>query len=222
VPEKSLHNQLKNWYTKPGDRVEEPLDGYIVDIIREDLIIEIQTSNFSVIKPKLRVLTKEYKVRLIYPIPHIKWIIKLDKHGEQISKRRSPKKGRIEEVFKELVYIPRLLEHPNLELEVLLVNMAEHRVNNSQGRWRRKWRVLDRNLVNVIESQKFTSPTDFLKLIPDSLPHRFTARDFSKALKLHIRLARKMVYCLRIMGLIDLKGKRNKANLYSWELSSKL
>jgi hypothetical protein len=45
--EKSLHSALKHWYARPGDRLESPLDGYVVDILRGDHVIEIQTRNFA-------------------------------------------------------------------------------------------------------------------------------------------------------------------------------
>ena len=45
--EKSLHSSLKNWYAQPGDRLEAEVDGFHIDIIRKNLLIEIQTANFS-------------------------------------------------------------------------------------------------------------------------------------------------------------------------------
>ena len=62
--EKSLHSALKHWYAKPGDRLEFPLDGYIVDILRGDQVIEIQTGNFSSIKHKMRNLSCRHRVSL--------------------------------------------------------------------------------------------------------------------------------------------------------------
>ncbi len=45
--EKSIHSSLKKWYSKPGDKFEVPFDGFIIDIVRGKLLIEIQTGNFS-------------------------------------------------------------------------------------------------------------------------------------------------------------------------------
>ena len=46
--EKPLHASLKQWYARPGDRFEVPVDGFVIDIVRrrenegseEDLLIE--------------------------------------------------------------------------------------------------------------------------------------------------------------------------------------
>ena len=37
--EKPLHAALKAWYAQPGDRLEVAVDGFVVDIVRGDLLI---------------------------------------------------------------------------------------------------------------------------------------------------------------------------------------
>ena len=32
--EKPLHASLKQWYARPGDRFEVPVDGYVIDLSR--------------------------------------------------------------------------------------------------------------------------------------------------------------------------------------------
>lgn len=66
-------------------------------------MIEIQVPNFSAIKNKLIRLCKNHKLCLIYPIAAEKWIATLAEDNiNVISKRKSSKKGRIEDVFDEL------------------------------------------------------------------------------------------------------------------------
>ena len=60
--EKSLHAALKHWYAKPGDLLEFALEGYVVDILRGNHVIEIQTGSFSSIKRKMRDLSCRYRV----------------------------------------------------------------------------------------------------------------------------------------------------------------
>ena len=45
--EKPLHADLKHWYAEEGDLVEEPVGGYVIDLVRDGLLIEIQTRSFS-------------------------------------------------------------------------------------------------------------------------------------------------------------------------------
>ena len=112
--EKPLHAALKTWYARPGDRLEVQVDGFIIDIVRDGLLIEIQTTSLASLKRKLFALADDHRIRLVYPIPREKWIIKLAEDGHSApSRRKSPKRGKIEDVFGELVSFPKLLAHPN-------------------------------------------------------------------------------------------------------------
>ena len=61
--EYSLHTAIKNWYSLPGDKFEVRIDDFIVDIVRDALLIEIQTRNFSAIKKKLKKLLENHARR---------------------------------------------------------------------------------------------------------------------------------------------------------------
>lgn len=217
--ESSLHAALKDWYSRPGDRFEVEVDRSIIDIVRGDTLIEIQTRNFMGIKHKLHRLTDHHTVRLAYPIAREKWIVRLDvDHETQISRRKSPKRGRIDQLFMELVNIASLLKHPNLSLEVLFIREDEV-WTKADGRRRRSWRNrgwtrYDRRLIEVVESRVFATPHDFVALLPEGLPARFTNHELSHALSQPTYLAERMSYCLRQMGVLDVVGKRGRAFLF--------
>jgi hypothetical protein len=214
--EKHLHASLKDWYTQPGDRLEVSVDGSIIDIMRDDLLIEIQTRSFSSIKRKLFKLVEKYPVRLVYPISREKWITRLDEDGKtQLSRRRSPKSGGVEDLFDELVYCPELLLKPNFSLEVLFIEEEEFRHHVEVGGWRRRgWLTQERQLLKVIESRIFRGPADIAALIPVGLVEPFSTKDLALAIGRPRRLAQKMVYCLRLMGCIKIHGKQGNAIQY--------
>lgn len=220
LSEKSLHAALKAWYAQPGDRFEVEVDGSVIDIVRGDLLIEIQTRNFNALKSKLAKLVRNHPVRLIHPIPAQRWIVKLHPNAAHPSERRkSPASGRVEHIFRELIRIPHLIAHPNFSLEVLLVADEEVRVNDGTGSWRRKgWRIDDRRLLEVTASAIFTTPQDFARLLPDNLPGHFTVKDVAAAAALPVALTQKMVYCLRHMEVIQVVGKRGNALVYALTL----
>ena len=113
IDEKPLHAALKQSYGKPDDRLEVSNDGFVVDIIRGELLVEIQARNFAGIREKLTKLAVDHQVRLVYPIAQDKWIVRVAEDGRtQLSRRRSPKRGSIEDVFDELVSFPGLLLNP--------------------------------------------------------------------------------------------------------------
>jgi hypothetical protein len=213
--ERSLHAALKDWYAQPGDRQEVDVDGYVVDIVRGDLLIEIQTGNFSALKRKLPRLVCEHQVRLVYPVVARRWIVRVDAEDEPVSRRKSPRRGRVEDLFAELVRIPTLLAEPNFALEVALVHTEQVLRDDGLGSWRRKgWSVADRRLIEVVGAQRFDTPDDLVALLPDTLPDPFTNRDLADALKMRLNLAQKMTYCLRKMNVIVVVGRQGNALLH--------
>ena len=215
MTEQSLHKQLKQWYAREGGDVEAWIGDYQVDVVQDNLLTEIQTGSFSAIKPKLRRLVKEHRVRLVYPVMHHKWIIRLGPDGERVARRKSPKRGSSMEVFRQLVYIPDLCKEPNFMVEVALVNAEEYWIDDSKGSWRRKrWSIHDRKLLHVQETHRFTSPLDYLTLLPPSLNPEFTTGELAKQAGLRVSLARKMAYTLRQMDALEVCGKRGRSNLY--------
>lgn len=215
--ERSLHAALKEWYARPGDQLEAVVDGYVVDIVRGGLLIEVQTRSFAAIKRKLAALTERHTVRLVYPVAAAKWIVKLGEDGcTLLSRRRSPQRGNVYALFRELVSLPELVQHKTLLIEVALVEIEEVRANDGRGSWRRGgWSIIDTRLLNVVGQIALETPADFHALLPPSLPDPFTTRDLAEALGERVDLARKMAYCLRGMGILEVAGKRGSAYLYT-------
>ena len=215
--EKPLHAALKQWVAQPQDRFEVPIDGYFIDVVRDDLLIEIQTGSFSSLKKKLRHLTKNHVVQLIYPIPAEKWLIQLPKaSGEKSKRRKSPKRGNIYHLFRELVAFPDLIRSKNFSLRVVLTQEDEvRRFDGRRARRRRRgWVIEERRLIDVVGSHLFESVADFQALLPADLPDEFTTKDLADRLDQPRWLVQKMVYCLRVMTGVELVGKQGRYLLY--------
>ncbi|MCW4019645.1 MAG: hypothetical protein NWF14_00220 [Candidatus Bathyarchaeota archaeon] len=217
--ESSLHSAIKEWYACPGDRFEVHVDGYVVDIVRGGLLIEIQTRNFSAVKSKLRSLVRGHRVRLVYPIARRKWIVRVaESGGGVLSRRRSPKRGRLTDLFDELVRIPGLVGEENFGLEVLMIEEEEIRCADGKGSWRRRGvSIKDRRLLKVGECARFSGREDFLGFLPSGLVQPFSNRGLAECLGVRVRLARRMTYCLRKMGALRVVGKDGNALLFEAE-----
>ena len=198
-----------------GDEFEVKVDGFIIDILRDKLLIEIQTKNFSAIRKKLTKLLLNNQVRLVYPIAKLKWIVHESKSGEFVRRRKSPKKGKLIDLFYELVHLPYLVGDNNFSLEVLLIEEEEERCNDGKGSWRRRRiSTKDRRLLEVCDRVVFMNKLSFLRFLPFSKEEVFTNRLLAKKLGVSLRLARKITYCLRKMELITLVGKKRKQYLF--------
>jgi len=214
--EKPLHASLKRWYARPGDGVEVRVDGFVIDLVREDLLIEVQTRGFSSMKQKITTLLElGRRVRIVHPIPIDKWIVKVDADGTVLSRRRSPRHGNPTDVFAELVSFPDLLAHPHLEVEVLLTIEEEYRRHTPNQSWRRKgWTVVERRLIEVVDTLLLRNAEDLTGLLPGDLPETFTTADLAEKLGRPRRAAQQMAYCLRKVGAIAAVGKHGNAVMY--------
>jgi hypothetical protein len=220
--EKSLHAALKQWYALPEDQIEVKVDGFIIDLVRGDLLVEIQTGSFSPLKRKLIRLVETHPIRLVYPVPLEKWIItRIPDDTQPPRRRKSPKRGRVEHVFNQLIYIPQLIHHPNFTLEVLLTREEEvrHPVVKKHAR-SKGWVTEERRLLEVVDRRIFHTLEDLLALLPAGLADPFTVRELAKAMRQPQRLAQRAVYSLRTMQAINAVGKKGRSILYSTRLPS--
>jgi len=216
LSESTLHSQLKEEYAREGDLIEASVDNFVADILRGWHIIEIQVNNLAALQKKLEELARKHTITIVHPIAREKWIVResMDR-GEIVSRRKSPKRQNIFNLFEELVHAPLLLGIRGLDLEVVLIQEEEIWVNDSKGSWRRKgWSIVDRQMLNIVERYRFEDKEDLLALIPDDLVTPFTNKQLAKALGIKNRIAQKMTYTLRKMNLIQVPGKKGRAFLH--------
>ncbi len=195
--EGSLHRALKEWLAEPGDRFEVPVDEFVVDIVRDGLLIEVQTGSVAAMGRKLDRLLDGHRIRIVHPLAAVRW---LEQPGRK--RRRSPVKAGLWNIFDELVSMPTLLDHPGLELQVVLVEETELRSGTDMVRRGRRGRVLDRRLDGVVDHRLFTRQEELLDVLPAALPSVFTTADLAAVSGLRRDLAQRACYVLRHAGLI--------------------
>lgn len=216
LTEQPLHQALKRHYAGQRGQTEARVDGYIIDVLVDGLLVEIQTGHFSAVKRKIHQLCRQHTVKLVYPVAVEKWLIdRQESAAAPERKRKSPKHGQPIELFTELVSMPTLMLEPRFALEVVLIEEEEIRlVTEEPLRRRKKVHRVERRLVRVLGQRCYRQPQDLLALLPPNLPERFTTADLAAACLMRKDLSQKMVYCLRQMGLLQQVGKQNRYNLY--------
>jgi hypothetical protein len=216
--ETSLHRQLKQTYADADAQLEAPLDGFRIDVLCGDEVVEIQHGSLAAIRDKVAKLAKTRRVLVVKPIVVRKRIVRQDaRAGRVLSRRYSPKKGNIWELFHELVYFTRVFPHKNLALEVPLVDIEEWRYPG-HGR-RRRWRkndhqVEDQRLISIHRIQRFRTGADLANLVPPGLPSPFHTGHLAAHLDIPRWFAQRIAYCFREMKIADEMGKTGNARLY--------
>lgn len=202
---------MKADYAAPGDEFEVALDRFVIDIRRDDLLIEIQTSSIAAMGRKLDHLLPDHRILVVHPIAvetH------LQKPGAK--SRRSPKRGSVYDLFEELVSVPTLIDHPNLEIEVVLVSVVKHQSPDPKlRRGRGGFRTDDRVLREIVGRHRFSGAADLAALVPDGLPDPFTTADLAHEAKVRRDVAQRMAYCFRALGVFREQGRSSDGIRYT-------
>lgn len=218
--ESSLHNTLKVYYaTTLNGKMEVEQDGHIYDVLCSNgNIVEIQTKNLSKLSSKITdAIQKGHTLKLVYPLVYRTRIILTDENGKIISNRLSPKKGSIYDIFKELTGLYSLLLNPKFSLEVVTINLIEHRVRtaepvqsvNKNRRFKKNWLKTNKRLDEIIETKTFCTKEDYLNLLPQNLPDEFCAKDLNLP-----KYANIMLWVLSRIPVIELTQIKKKSKYY--------
>ena len=212
--ERSLHRALKALYAAPGSLSEQLIEGYVVDVLIGQRIVEIHTGSFSPLKRKLPRLLESHPVTLVHPIAKDRFIIKQGAQGES-TRRKSPKHGSVFGIFSGLTSFPKLVAHPNFTLEAVITIEEEVRVPDvRRNRRRGGWSAIDRRLVEVLETHRIESMGDLFTPLDAHLPEEFTTADLASAMQAPRRLGQQAAFCLREAGVVAICGKDGNARRY--------
>lgn len=213
--ERSLHRALKLRYATAGALLEQRVAGFVADVMIGQRIVEIHTGAFSGLRRKLPRLLASHPVTLVYPIAQDRYIVKLpaDSSAER-SRRKSPRHDSVFFVFNALTSIPKLLQHPNLTLEVVMTVEEVVRMPGRTRRRRNGWVSVDRRLVEVAKTYRIGHMGDLFALLDAQLPSQFTTRHLADAMRSSRRLGQQAAYCFRQAGLTEVCEKAGNALVY--------
>lgn len=222
----SLHRHLKQLYSSERARQEVTLGDYRIDVVRDDCLVEIQVGSLAAIRDKVGRLVQDHRVLVVKPLVGTRQIVRLDRAGGRVVGRRlSPKRGTMVDLIHELVYFTRVFPHPNLTLEVPLVDIEEWR-HPGHGR-RRRWRandfeVEDQRLVRVRSTLRLHTARDLVGLIPDleswSSATPLDSECLARRAGIPRWVAQRVLYVLRKTGGATEIGKRG--NTLQYQLAS--
>lgn len=216
--EKTLHAVLKAYEDPDEDHHEIPIGNYIADIYRRETesITEIQTANMGYLRDKLDAFLPAYRVTVVYPIPAAKWVTWIDPETGELGKRsRSPKKGTFYNAFRELYKISSYLDHPNLSIKLILLDMEEYRLQDGWGRGgKRGSHRYDRVPTRIVGETLLTDPRDYMQFIPYDLKEPFTAKELARSCGYPRESFSTEALILRKLGVIEKAGTKGRAYLY--------
>ena len=238
--ESELHKTLKQIYSlEKNGKPEQKVGNFICDILTEENeIIEIQTSNISALKQKIRfAVENEIKITIVHPVISEKTIELYDEENNLISKRKSPKSCTVYTELRQLTGIYDLLTDKNFTLEMLYVNITEKRKKtlnpeqllNKSRRHLKRWIPEGKRLNEIIKKEKFRTCADYTNLIPEILRGtNFTLKELKSEIfeslsktdlsssnkKKSSECAKILIWLLKKMRLLQENGQSGRKKLY--------
>lgn len=219
LDEKSVHSVLKYYFEPFEGNHEQKIGSYIADIVGENGIIEVQTKNFTYLRPKLAEFLKYSPVTVVYPVITEKTIICFDNiTGEVFSKRKSPLKGNKYTVLEELVKIPDFLLNPMLSLCIVFLKADEYRIpceNAPKNKKRRKkYASFDKIPNDITDEVCLNGCKDYLDFfLPENIPDEFTTKDLENS-GINKYTAQLLANVFYKAGIISRTGKKERRYLY--------
>jgi hypothetical protein len=214
--ESGLHRALKFRYCGENGRTEQVLGDYVCDGLTESgEIIEVQTGSFGPLKDKAEKLAAQGPLRIVHPVIITKYIETYDAGGTLIRRRKSPRRGGPWDLFRSLLYAPELPLLRGLTIELALIDVLEKRVQDGRGSWRRRGTsIAGRDLAGWHDSIILKKPRDYCRFIPPALVRGFTAAALAEGAEISTELARKTLYVLNRIGVVERTGKEGRAFTY--------
>lgn len=226
-----LHQKLKNYYLTHVGGTEEvsfQINGkkYRVDVLNKErtVVYEVHRSNFGKkFSRKIKgLLQLPMKIIIVHPIILKQKVTRMDR-GEIVNVSYYNKHGNIYSLFEKLVNFKVEFIPQRMEFEVLFIN--EHVLKEFTGFYRRgrkrKYKIIQRDLVSIVNTHILNTKADFIKLLPTGLPYVFTNQDIADRLRIQgngrkkLRIPGLMTYSLCKLGILDHVGRRGRAYEFS-------
>ncbi len=219
--EKRLHAAIKTYLCPDTTCHERPIDTPhaerrpVADILTGQDLMEVQTGGFYPLRDKIAhyLAYTPYRVTVVHPIPAVRYLSWIDPaDGHIISRRRSPKRGRVRDVARELYWLSAHIEDPRFQVRILLLELEEYRLADGWSRdGKRGSNRYERFPTALLGDVTLATPADYAAyFLPEALaipgenghPTPFTAADYARLTGIRGKATYSMLKLLTSLGLI--------------------
>ena len=187
----------------------------VADILRDGQIFEVQTGGFFPLREKIAwyLTHTPCHVMVVHPIPSVRYLSWIDpEDGSIISRRKSPKRGRVRDVAKELYWLSDFIGDPRFSLRLLLIELEEYRMADGWSRdGKRGSNRYERFPTALLGDVTLSDPADYAAyFLPASLSSPdedgiyplFTASEYAKLTGIRGKATYSTIHLLERMGMV--------------------
>ena len=188
----------------------------VADILTEGNIFEVQTGGFFPLKEKIAwyLTHTPCHITVVHPIPAVRYLSWINpEDGSIISRRKSPKRGRVRDVAKELYWLSEFVGNPRFALRLLLIELEEYRMADGWSRdGKRGSNRYERFPTALLGDVTLGTPADYAAyFLPSTLADfpdedgeypLFTAAEYAKLTGIRGKATYSTIHLLERLGLI--------------------
>ena len=204
-----------------GGEAHSPKRRMVADILTDGQIFEVQTGGFFPLKEKISwyLTHTPCHITVVHPIPAVRYLSWINpEDGSIISRRKSPKRGRVRDVAKELYWLSEFIGNPRFTLRLLLVELEEYRMADGWSRdGKRGSNRYERFPTALLGDVTLATPTDYAAyFLPVALSSpnadgaypAFTAAEYAKTTGIRGKATYSTIHLLEHLGLIAETGEK--------------
>ena len=226
-PDETCHERPVADLFSKEDEMSKPRR-MVADIFTDGHITEVQTGGFFPLKSKIGwyLTHTPCRVTVVHPIPTVKylsWINPSD--GSIISRSKSPKRGRVRDVAKELYWLSDFIGNPRLSVRLLLLEMEEYRLADGWSKDKKRGsNRYERFPTALLGDVTLTTPADYAEYFlppvlsaPDTEGNYpvFTAAAYAKATGIRGRATYAVIHLMEKLGLVaEQEEKAGRSKTY--------
>ena len=187
----------------------------VADILTDGHIMEVQTGGFFPLKPKIEwyLTHTPCRVTVVHPIPAVKYLSWIDPaDGSILSRNKSPKRGRVRDVAKELYWLSDFIGNPRFAVRLLLLEVEEYRLADGWSKDKKRGsNRYERFPTALLGDVTLWTPADYAAyFLPPALSSPdtegnypiFTAAAYAKATGIRGRATYSVIHLLEKLGLV--------------------
>ncbi len=238
--EKRLHAAVKTYLCPDVSCHERPIGEditggrtpkrrMVADIRMGHEIIEVQTGGFFPLREKIAwyLENTDCSVTVVHPVAAVKYLSWIDPAtGNILSRHRSPKRGRVKDIARELYWLSDFAGNERFRLRVLLLELEEYRMADGWSRdGKRGSNRYERFPTALLGDVTLSAPADYAAyFLPAALVAAtaeapapvFTAADYAKLTGIRGRATYSMLRLLESLDLIRMTEEmRGRSRTYT-------
>ncbi len=225
-PDTACHERLVG--EEPGMTDEKKKCRMVADILVGRNILEVQTGGFYPLREKVaRYLAHtDCHVTVVHPMAAVKYLSWMDpESGEILSRHRSPKRGRVKDVARELYWLSDFIGNERFSLRLLLLELEEYRMadgwsqdgKRGSNRYERFPTALlgDVTLASAEDYATYFLPAAWRMPNSAGAPVSFTAAEYAAATGIRGRATYGILHLLERLALIrEGEEKQGRSRTY--------